>query len=61
MRKVFICTTDDKAPNHILEAGENGMLQTKSSIGWIDLSEDDFTGVKCGCEYRIKNCWNDES
>ncbi len=54
MIDIFTCTEDGTAPNEITEAGENGMLQVNSSIGWVDLSEDDFDYVRNGCEYKIK-------
>ena len=53
MTTIFTCTEDNVAPVDIIEAGENGILQVNSSIGWVDLSEDDFTGARNNCEYRI--------
>ena len=53
MTDVFSCTEDNVAPKEINEAGDAGLLQVKSLIGWIDLS-DDFEYVRNGCNYRIK-------
>ena len=55
MTKVFICTEDDSAPDEINNAGNMGLLQVNSSIGWIDLHEEEFGGVVNNCEYRIKD------
>jgi hypothetical protein len=54
MTDIFTCTKDGWAPIEIKDAGENGRLQVNSSIGWVDLHEDDFDGVRNNCEYRIK-------
>ena len=54
MNTIFTCTEDNAAPDEINNAGNSGFLQVNSSIGWIDLSEEDFDGVMNGCEYRIK-------
>ncbi len=54
MTGIFTCTEDNEAPDEIKEAGEKGMLQVFSAIGWIDLSADEFSGVRNGCDYRIK-------
>lgn len=54
MSEVFKCEEDDVAPDEINNAGNTGVLQVNSCIGWIDLLEDDFNGVRNGCEYRVK-------
>jgi hypothetical protein len=54
MTDIFSCTEDNSAPKEIKDAGNKGELQVKSSIGWIDLSIEEYTGVRNGCEYRIK-------
>ena len=54
MTDIFTCTEDNAAPEEIKEAGKKGLLQVNSSIGWIDLSIEEYTGVRNNCEYRIK-------
>ena len=54
MNEIFTCTEDNAAPDEINNAGNMGLLQVYSSIGWIDLHEDDFDGVMNNCDYRIK-------
>ena len=54
MTDVFACTEDNVAPDEINNAGNMGLLQINSSIGWIDLHEDEFDGVRNNREYRIK-------
>jgi len=55
MTDIFSCTEDNDAPEEIKQAGVNGELQVKSCIGWIDLTQEEYTYVKNGCEYRIKS------
>ncbi len=54
MTDVFSCTEDNSAPKEIKDAGKKGNLQVNSSIGWLDLSIEEYTGVRNNCEYRIK-------
>jgi hypothetical protein len=54
MPKTFICIEDGNGPDEFKQAGEQGRLQCNSSIGYIDLSADDFTYLRNNVEYRIK-------
>lgn len=48
----FYCEEDGVAPEEFKLAGKEGRLQTFTCIGWIDV--DDYTYVRNGCKYRIK-------
>jgi hypothetical protein len=54
MNDTFICIEDENGPEKFKLAGEQGQLQCNSSIGWIDLAADDFTGLRNNVEYKIK-------
>lgn len=51
---IFKCVEDFVAPEEIVKAGQEGRLQVKSCIGWLDLSSEEFTHVRNSCIYRIK-------
>ncbi|MGK0272155.1 MAG: hypothetical protein ACI88H_002821 [Cocleimonas sp.] len=54
MDNTFICIEDDKGPDEFKQAGQQGRLQSNSSIGWIDLSAEDFSYLRNNVEYKIK-------
>ena len=54
MTEVFTCTEDNVAPDEINNAGDLGLLQVNSCIGWLDITPEEFDGVRNNVEYRIK-------
>ena len=54
MTRIFTCTEDNAAPDEINSAGNMGLLQVNSCIGWIDLAAEEFDGVRNSIQYRIK-------
>jgi len=45
---------DNIAPDEINNAGNMGLLQCNSCIGWIDIAAEEFDGVRNNVEYKIK-------
>lgn len=49
----YVCEVDHQFDEELEQAGNAGDVQVHSCIGWISLSEEEYTYTRAACTYRI--------